>query len=217
MLQQYIINNKDAHYRMAYSYTKNKEDALDVVQDSIEKALNEKYYEESKALYEEFISEMGEIMEIGGHLGVDSGYMVMTDNEEILSIGRYVVNTVASSSTTFQYDTIDKKEGLLITLPSLFVDDTYIDRISEYLIKTMKTEMAEDSDKIYWVSDDDLSPFESISATQAFYITETGKLVISFDKYEAAPGYMGVLSFEIPTDVVADLLVNASGSGYIKP
>ena len=39
MLQQYIIKNKEAHYRMAYSYTKNKEDALDVVQDSIEKAL----------------------------------------------------------------------------------------------------------------------------------------------------------------------------------
>lgn len=39
MLQHYIIENKEAHYRMAYSYTKNKEDALDVVQDSIEKAL----------------------------------------------------------------------------------------------------------------------------------------------------------------------------------
>ncbi|PKM49267.1 MAG: RNA polymerase subunit sigma-70 [Firmicutes bacterium HGW-Firmicutes-7] len=39
MLQQYLIENREAHYRMAFSYTKNKEDALDVVQDSIEKAL----------------------------------------------------------------------------------------------------------------------------------------------------------------------------------
>ena len=185
--------------------------------DALEKALNEKYYEESKALYEAFIAEMGDIMEIGGHLGVDSGYVVMTDTDEILSIGRYVVNTVASSSTTFQYDTIDKKEGLLITLPSLFVDDTYVTRISEYLIETMKAQMAEDADKIYWVSEDDFSPFKGISSTQSFYITDTGKLVISFDKYEAAPGYMGVLTFEIPTEVISDLLVNASGTGYIKP
>lgn len=185
--------------------------------ESLQKTLNEKYYEESKALYEAFIAEMGDIMDIGGHLGVDSGYVVMTDTDEILSTGRYVVNTVASSSTTFQYDTIDKKEGLLITLPSLFVDYTYVTRISEYLIKTMKEEMAVDSDKIYWVSEDDFSPFKSISSTQSFYITDTGKLVISFDKYEAAPGYMGVLAFEIPTDVISDLLVNASDTGYIKP
>lgn len=39
MLQHYLIDKKEAHYHMAYSYTKNKEDALDVIQDSIEKAL----------------------------------------------------------------------------------------------------------------------------------------------------------------------------------
>lgn len=39
MLQHYLIDKKEAHYRMAYSYTKNKEDALDVIQDSIEKAI----------------------------------------------------------------------------------------------------------------------------------------------------------------------------------
>lgn len=35
----YILKNKDKHYRMAYSYVKNKEDALDIVQDTIVKAL----------------------------------------------------------------------------------------------------------------------------------------------------------------------------------
>lgn len=39
MLKRYLLENKEAHYRMALSYTKNKEDALDVIQDSIEKAL----------------------------------------------------------------------------------------------------------------------------------------------------------------------------------
>lgn len=35
----YILKNKEKHYRMAYSYVKNKEDALDIVQDTIVKAL----------------------------------------------------------------------------------------------------------------------------------------------------------------------------------
>lgn len=39
MLRDYLVQKQAAHYRAAYSYTKNKEDALDVLQDSIEKAL----------------------------------------------------------------------------------------------------------------------------------------------------------------------------------
>lgn len=185
--------------------------------EALEKALNEKYYEESKALYDDFIEDMGEIIEMGGHLGVDSGYVVMTDTDKILSIGRYVVNTVGSSSTTFQYDTIDKEEGVLITLPGLFKDDAYIERLSGYLIETMKNEMANDDSKVYWVGDDDFTPFETIDANQSFYLTEAGKLVLSFDKYEIAPGYMGVLTFEIPTEIISDLLVNSTGDGYVTP
>ncbi|QGU94006.1 sigma-70 family RNA polymerase sigma factor [Clostridium bovifaecis] len=37
-LEKYIMQNKESHYRVAYSYVKNKEDALDIVQDSIYKA-----------------------------------------------------------------------------------------------------------------------------------------------------------------------------------
>ncbi|UWD47655.1 sigma-70 family RNA polymerase sigma factor [Clostridioides difficile] len=38
-VERYIIDNKDSFYRIAYSYTKNEEDALDVVQESMYKAL----------------------------------------------------------------------------------------------------------------------------------------------------------------------------------
>jgi RNA polymerase sigma-70 factor (ECF subfamily) len=40
ILENYIIQNKESHYRLAYSYVKNKDDALDIVQESIFKALN---------------------------------------------------------------------------------------------------------------------------------------------------------------------------------
>lgn len=38
-INSYILKNKEKYYRMAYSYVKNKEDALDIIQDAIVKAL----------------------------------------------------------------------------------------------------------------------------------------------------------------------------------
>ena len=52
-----------------------------------------------------------------------------------------------------------------------------------------------------------------ISPEQNFYITEQGKLVISFDVYEVAPGFMGLVTFEIPTELLQDVLMS---NKYIK-
>ncbi len=177
--------------------------------------LNEKYRSEGKALYNDFKAEVGDLKANGGgHLGVDSGYEIKTDTEQILSIGRYTVNTVGSSSTVMHYDTIDKENEILITLPMLFKDDSYMQVISENIKEQMRAESASDEDKVYWVkgagiADEELfDEFTSIKAQQEFYINDKGKLVISFDKYEVAPGYMGVVEFEIPTDVLQKELVS---------
>lgn len=41
-LEQYCIDNRDKFYRLAYSYVRNQEDALDIVSESILKALTNK-------------------------------------------------------------------------------------------------------------------------------------------------------------------------------
>lgn len=174
----------------------------------LEETLNAKYYEENKALYDEFINEVGDLSTFEGHMGFDTGFVIKTDTEDLLSIGRYYVNTAGSSSTTFEYDTIDKKEGLIVTLPSLFKDQTYIEVISNYLIEEMQRQMKEDEGKIYWVGDTEIEPFESIDERQDFYISSDHKLVLSFDKYTIAPGYMGITEFVIPTELIKELLVS---------
>ncbi|HBM75574.1 MAG TPA: anti-sigma factor, partial [Clostridiaceae bacterium] len=185
---------------------------------TLEDSLNEKYLAENKKLYEDFMAGMEDMKKKGGgHLGVDSGYVVKTDNDRILSIGRYVVNTVGSSSTTMKYDTIDKKNEILITLPSLFKDDRYVDIISESIKKQMIEQNKADENKIYWVAgvEDELPDelFDKIPKDQNFYINTEGKLVISFDKYKVAPGYMGIVEFVIPTEILSDDLVS---NEYIK-
>ncbi|QRN86877.1 DUF3298 domain-containing protein [Clostridia bacterium] len=171
--------------------------------------LNEKYSEEGKALYEAFQEETAELdLAGGGHLGVDSGYEVKTNDERFLSLGRYTVNTVASSSTTMSYDTIDKVNAQIVTLPALFKDDTYIPLISELIIDQMTERMNTDDSLVYWLADDQIASFESISADQNFYINESHQLVISFDKYEIAPGYMGLQEFVLDTDDIRSLLID---------
>ncbi|WP_249651017.1 RsiV family protein, partial [Lysinibacillus sp. D4A3_S15] len=60
-------------------------------------------------------------------------------------------------------------------------------------------------------ADEDLmEEFTAIQPDQQFYISDKGKLVLSFDKYDVAPGFMGVVEFEIPTDVLKDDLVSVT-------
>ena len=70
----------------------------------------------------------------------------------------------------------------------------------------------EDENKFYWVEgieNESTELFEKISINQSFYISSNGKLIISFDKYEVAPGYMGVVEFEIPTEILENILVSS--------
>lgn len=193
----------------------------DLENEDLANSLNEKYLSEGKELYEGFMVDMKEIEENGGgHYGVDSGYEVKTDNERILSISRYFANTVGSSSTTMKFDTIDKKNQILLNLPMLFKDESYINVISENIKEQMREQVKDvNAGKTYWVADAGLENeesyvlFETINKEQNFYINNDGKLVISFDKYEVAPGYMGIVEFVIPTKVISDVLVSDE---YIK-
>jgi hypothetical protein len=181
----------------------------------LQDALNAKYLEENQRLYETFMKEMEELKKNGGeNYAINGGYQVVTDTEQLLTIQRYVVQIGASGTETLKYDTIDKQRGILITLPSLFKDDGYVQVISEYIKAQMREQMAKDDGIIYWIDGrGDPVEFKEIARDQNFYINEDGKLVISFNEYEVAPGYMGTVEFVIPTEVIQPLLVS---NEYIK-
>lgn len=62
--------------------------------------------------------------------------------------------------------------------------------------------MAEDDSKIYFSkSDGDVEGFKGIIGDESYYFNEKGEIVIVFDEYEVAPGYMGVVEFTIPKSV----------------
>lgn len=194
-----------------------KTPAIEGLDSKLEAMLNEKYLDENQKLYDDFMKEIDELKKADmeeAHMGIASGYEVKTDTDKLLVIGRYVVNTAGSSSTTIKYDTIDKQNKLLITLPSLFKDEAYIDIISENIKAQMKEQM-KDENNVYWLEDEMMGDenFSKIDKNQSFYITKDNQLVIAFDKYEIAPGYMGNPEFIIPSELLKDVLVSEE---YIK-
>lgn len=194
-----------------------KTPAIEGLDSNLEAMLNEKYLDENQKLYDDFMKEIDELKKADmdeAHMGIASGYEVKTDTDKLLVIGRYVVNTVGSSSTTIKYDTIDKQNKILITLPSLFKDEAYIDIISENIKAQMKEQM-KDENNVYWLEDEMMGDenFSKIDKNQSFYITKDNQLVIAFDKYEVAPGYMGNPEFIIPSELLKDALVSEE---YIK-
>lgn len=127
-----------------------------------------------------------------------------------------MASTVNSYSSS-KYDTIDKKKQVLITLPSLFKDDSYVKILSDNIKKQMIKQNKSDSNKYYWVDgiekDPNMCTFKEIFNEQSFYINPENKLVICFEKFEVAPGYMGSAEFVILTDIISNVLV---GNEYIK-
>ena len=71
----------------------------------------------------------------------------------------------------------------------------------------MKEEMKKDSRVKYWIEDAELGDeFTEIDGKHNFYFNKTGDLVIPFDKYEVAPGYMGCPEFTIKGDILKNIL-----------
>ena len=144
------------------------------------------------------------------HKSVGTSYEVKTDTDSIYSIVYSKYETAGSSDIQYKAYTIDKKNQAVVTLNSLFKDNSYIDIISNNIKEQMSEQMKTDNSKVYFIdsSDDTDDNFDKIKADQTFYINSDGNIVILFNKYDVAPGYMGAPEFVIPTNVVSNILLN---------
>lgn len=142
-----------------------------------------------------------------GHETVDLDYTIVTNNDRLFSLRFDRLTVMAGSDHSVKIYHLDKLTGQLITLKDLFRDDSdYITRLSDSVKAQMAVRMSEDGTATYFYSSDYPYEFESISPDENFYISESGSLTLVFDKYEVAPGYMGALEFEIPTEEIRDII-----------
>ena len=167
---------------------------------TFESRLNEEFMENAEVIIDAFKNDIEEMKKAGvdGHLGVDYGYDVITDSEEILVLDVYIVNTVGSSYTQHKFYNIDKINNKIITLKEWVKDENYIEKINQYIIKEMEKREEEIGYEYFW--NDELE-FKTITENTKFYINSAGNAVISFEKYEVAPGAYGNVEFEIPSNI----------------
>lgn len=169
-------------------------------------AINEDIDEMTNRLIERFEDQAaaGE-----GYGGVYMDHEVMTDTDTWFTL-RIDVAEVAGSGAQYQYYYhIDKTTGEIASLKDLFKEGAdYVTPVSENIRKQMKERMAQDENLIYWAEkDEELGfGFEQIKEDQNFYLNQKGQLVICFDEYEVAPGYMGLVEFVVEDEAVADIL-----------
>lgn len=175
----------------------------------LENLLNKEFRHNAEEIKNQFISDMEEIKkEYSGdevHMGVSMGYKVKTNNDKILALDVYVVNTAGSSSDEHKYYTIDKKTEKLLTLDEIYKNTPdYKKILAEYIEKEMNHRNDEE-EGLFFLPDDEFGGEDTKKALEninKFYINDSGKVVICFDKYEIAAGAQGSPEFEIPDDVL---------------
>lgn len=145
-------------------------------------------------LIEEFKKSTEEYEEGYQDLYIDSN--VLTDNDEWFSLELILYQGAGSGYERRRHYTINKKTGERAALAELY-GENYIETVSEEVKTQMRKRMAEDENVIYWLDYDDMPElnFKSIAENQDFYIDADGHVVICFDEYEVAPGYMGCVEF----------------------
>lgn len=192
-----------------YENTKdNYEAKIDIPKVSVNNKDNEKVNRSIEEYAQQLITEYEKEVagdEAGqGHYSVTSGYDVVTDNDKYLSLRINTTVVMASGAESVKIFTIDKATGNVVTLKDLFKDRSdYITAISDNIKTQMKEQMAADDSKMYFYNDGEASEegFNQIKEDESFYFNENGEIVIVFNEYEVAPGYMGAVEFTIPKSV----------------
>lgn len=156
----------------------------------------------------QFIQEFKAQLDDEGYSGLDMGYTLVYEDENWLTLKVWAVQTQASGYEQAKFYNIDKAADKVINLSDLFqADSDYVTVLSDNIKAQMRAQMEEDENVSYFLdSDMPEEDFKEVKPDQNFYLNETGDLVICFDEYEVAPGYMGPVEFTIQRDVFENLL-----------
>lgn len=184
------------------------EESATGVQENLQKSADEINAEIQK-ISDQFVKEFEENLQTeGGYQDVIVKSEVVSTTQDYFTLKLICYQGAGSGAEWNYYYTIDLNTGERLQLKDLFYERAdYITPISENIKEQMKEQMAADENKIYWLDDPEVPEwnFEHITDETAFYLNENGNIVISFNEGDVAPMYMGVVTFEIPDEVVRDI------------
>ena len=183
----FTVDMKKSHVPWITTADNNKQKALDVVNRKMASTIKNFISKEEKS---------------GSYYSINHEIVYNTD--QLFTLKLELNKAHADSYTKNVYYTINKSTGKSIPLSAYFKNSDYREVISKEILKQMKEEMKKDTNKVYWCQKNDNPRFKGISKNQSYYINKQGELVICFDQFEVAPGYMGNPTFTIKNDLLDD-------------
>lgn len=148
------------------------------------------------------------------HVEDEKGYQeiivksnVLATTQDYFTLKLFCYQGAGSGYQWNYYFTIDLNSGERLQMQDIFKDGAdYITPISENIKEQMQAQMAEDDMVRYWL-DQEIEEwnFKTITDETAFYLNESGNVVICFNEGDVAPMYMGAVEFEIPAEVLSDI------------
>ena len=159
---------------------------------------------------EELVAQFEASAELGeSYSDLEIHHEIVTDNDHYFALKLFIYQGAGSGFQSSKIYTVDKLSGQQIHLGDLFLADAdYNTLLSENIREQMRTIMAADDSKAYWVDKEDIPAlnWQGLKEDQNFYFDGSGNLVISFDEYEVAPGYMGAQEFTVNQEVYENLM-----------
>lgn len=179
--------NTDLEKRINYEiYTK--------INDVIEEAKNR------AKEYQEAVLATGGTLDDYIPLRVNVDYEIEYQDSDIVSFVITKSESLASAYTEQYFYNIDIENGKELNLKDV-LGEKYKEIVDNEVEKQIEIRQKESQDNMYFTKEE--GGFSGIeNEYHDFYINEDKKVVVVFQKYEIAPGYMGIQEFEIPDNVI---------------
>ena len=126
-------------------------------------------------------------------------YEVKCSTPQYLSFIVWKSESLASVYYEQYFYNIDLETGKELTLRDL-LGPNYVEIVSSQVIEQIEERTAQGEIFFGYGEEDDpdsIPGFQTIDANQNFYLNEDGNIMVVFDKYAIAPGYMGCPEFLI--------------------
>lgn len=144
------------------------------------------------------------VIETGGNeydyqpINIQIDYKVGYSNDKVVSFMISKSETLANAYTEIYFYNVDIETGKKLNLRDVLGNE-YKQIVDATIYKEIE-ERSKNPDNIYFTADE--GGFEGIeNEYQDFYINSDGKVVIVFEKYKIAPGYMGTQEFVIDKQI----------------
>lgn len=139
-----------------------------------------------------------------GYVAEEMRYTVIQDDEKYF-IAQFAVTINAGGSMNYsRWIVYDKALGKVLELADLFKEGSdYIGVLSAEISQQIIYKNENMGGQFYTTGD---HAFTEIKEDANFYIDSFGRIVIVFDEYEIAPGFMGSPQFFIQNQVIEDIV-----------